>query len=140
MKSPEAMRRLVRDLHDDGSHYELLRELLEQQFQAALRHQTETLSDLAERIVEEVEVLDRHRRDRVLLLGRLGLKLPASMQDVFAMLDEGPRVTLTAWWQGLELLVRECKALNARNCRLLMDQNATMQRVLNQEADIYVPS
>jgi hypothetical protein len=30
--------------------------------------------------------------------------------------------------------------LNARNCRLLMDQNATMQRVLNQEADIYAPS
>jgi len=36
--------------------------------------------------------------------------------------------------------VKECKALNMRNCRLLMDQHDIMQRVLQTEADTYAPA
>ena len=64
-------------------------------------------------------------------------------RDMAALLPHYPeraRRGVEAAWASLESLVRECKALNARNGRLIVDQHDIMQRVLHGEADIYAPA
>lgn len=140
MKRSDVLRSLVSGVHADHADYQALRALLGEQFQAALRHDTATLTTLGERITALVAVLDGRRRERMHGVALLGLKPPSTMTQVIAMFAPAMRAPLLQLWQALEALVVDCKALNARNCRLLMDQHAMMQRVLAGEADTYVPA
>ncbi|MFT7723735.1 MAG: flagellar export chaperone FlgN [Roseateles sp.] len=137
----EALAALLRGLQADRSAYARLRELLEAQFQAALRHQAEPLRRLADEIVALVDELDAHTRRRGLLLrqllgpqgepgiGRLLQRLPAPVEQPLAGL-----------WAALEAQVRDCKALNQRNCQLITDQQALMRRVMGVEEGLYAES
>lgn len=137
-KVAEVLARLLRDLHADRSAYARLRELLEAQFQAALRHRSEQLAALAADIVTLVEALDQRRAVRSeLLLALLGRNSKPSVEALLQRLSGGSAQTLTAAWQGLEQQVIECKALNLRNCQLITDQHALMQRVLGVEEATY---
>lgn len=137
----EALVALIRGVHADLADYQELHHFLNAQFDAALRHQSDRLSEFATSITDLVETLELRRQERVAivndLLGRTEL---ASMSAIFKMLADVPRQQLQSTWQILEALVNECKALNTRNGRLLMDQQEIMRRVLGEEVDIYVPS
>ncbi|MCX2861695.1 flagellar export chaperone FlgN [Paucibacter sp. PLA-PC-4] len=137
-KVAEVLARLLRDLHADRSAYARLRELLEEQFQAALRHRSEQLSALAADIVALVEQLDQRRAVRSeLLLALLGRNSKPSVEALLQRLSGASAQTLAAAWQGLEQQVTECKALNLRNCQLITDQHALMLRVLGVEEVTY---
>jgi flagella synthesis protein FlgN len=137
-KPSEALAQMLRDMHADRSSYARLRELLEAQFQAALRHRAEQLTELAEDIVVLVGQIEVRRQQRGTLLSRL--LGPASKPTLEALLQRLPAAagqTITVAWQGLEQQVRECKSLNLRNCQLITDQHALMQRVLGVEEPGY---
>jgi len=140
-KQSEALLRLVQGMRADIADYRRLRELLELQFDAVLRHQSQALVDVAGKITELVDTLEQRRQERVVLAcDVIGPGKPVSMQGVVRLLAESSRIKVEADWETLEGLVRECKQANMRNCRLLTDQHEIMQRVLNQEAHTYVPA
>jgi flagella synthesis protein FlgN len=62
------------------------------------------------------------------------------MSAVAQRLQGASRSAFDNCWSALEAAVQECKALNTRNCRLLMDQHDIMQRVLQTESDTYAPA
>ncbi len=139
MKRKQAMLTLVRDVNLDLQDYRALHALLEEQFQAALGYRTARLCAAIECITALVDTLQARRAQRVLLV-KLLLGEGASMRDAFALLNDTARTRLENEWQALEALVRQCKWLNERNCKLLMDQNHIMQRVLHGEEQIYAPA
>lgn len=140
MTRQEAVARLTHGVRADVQDYQRLQALLEEQFAAALRHHATRLTELAESIATLVDGLEQRRRERVMLAGALlGTDKPA-MPALFARLPDGPRAPLEAAWHQLEQLVRDCKTLNQRNCNLMVEQHALMQRVLHGEGDTYAPA
>lgn len=137
----DPLTRLLQDLRADLIDYGRLKELLEIQFDAALKHQSSRLGEVAADITALVDTLDGRRQERVALAGvLLGSGREVCMAEVFKLLPAPRRPVAQSGWEALEKLVRECKALNERNCRLLMDQHEIMQRVLNREMDTYAPA
>ncbi|HEY4066965.1 MAG TPA: flagellar export chaperone FlgN [Burkholderiaceae bacterium] len=130
---------LMRGVGEDVRDYRLLKTLLDEQFDAALRHRTPRLKELAESITSLVDVLEPRRRERVALVGDL-LGAGAAMTATFPMLNGSARVALESGWRILDALVRECKRLNTRNGQLMMDQQSIMQRVLRGEEQTYAPA
>lgn len=141
MKPREAFNRIFAGMRADLQDYRTLHDLLEAQFEAALQHRTEALAAIGERIVELTNVLEERRAERQRLAARVvprGARL--SMTAVASRLQGASRATFETCWKALETAVRDCKALNIRNCRLLMEQYDIMQRVLSSETDTYAPA
>lgn len=142
MSRVQALLRLASALPTDQLAFAELLVLLEEQFQAALRHQGEELKAVAERITEKCAELEASRSERVSLVEAL---VPAALdgsERVVAALRLLPAPHAEAAeraWAQLEKTVRECKRLNERNCALLMDQYELMQSVLAPEGKTYDP-
>lgn len=137
-KSTEALAALLRDLQADRSAYAQLRELLEAQFQAALRHRAQALQESAEEILALVEQLNAHTRQRGLLLRQLlGSHGEASMGRLLQRLPASVAQTLGGLCTALQEQVNECKALNQRNCQLITEQQALMRRVMGVGEELY---
>jgi hypothetical protein len=85
MTPREAAEQLLRDLRADLTQVHELRDLLEQQYQSALRHDAGALQTLGERIVACVEVMEGRRR--VALAQRLAGP-QARMEAVFPRLGQ----------------------------------------------------
>lgn len=141
MTRRDAFGRIFAGMRADLQAYRELRELLEQQFHAALEHRSADIQDIGERITALAGVIEQRRRERVELVTML---TPRNARACIASIAErlqGPsRAAFDACWRALESAVRECKALNLRNCRLIMDQHEIMQRVLKAESDTYAPA
>ncbi|HSD40195.1 MAG TPA: flagellar export chaperone FlgN [Rhodocyclaceae bacterium] len=140
----QALQRLALGVQADLNDYGSLQVLLQTQFEAALRHQTAGLAQVADEITALCQILQARRLERVTLVAQCAeLARDASPQEkveaLLAHLPSAYRGAAQAIWHKLQALVHECKALNVRNCTLLMDQHEIMQRVLNDESDIYVP-
>jgi flagella synthesis protein FlgN len=133
------MKRLLQGVADDLLAYPQLGELLEQQFLAAVKHQSATLAGLAEAIAALVDILQQRREQRVALVQRL-LGPGATMRQAFALLKNAAREKMDNDWKRLELMVVECKRLGKRNSDLLVEQYSIMQRVLHGEEQIYAPA
>lgn len=141
MTRNELLARLTRGLNADLVDYGELRKLLKKQFDAALHHRSEELSGIVIAVTDLAETIEERRSERVELVSALlNGDRDASVSKVFALLPEAPREMLKTWWRELENLVRECKELNARIGRLVMDQHEIMKRILDREVDIYVPT
>ena len=134
----EAMRALLAGIADDLRAYAVLQGLLEEQFDAALRHQGARLGQVADAISALVDTLQARRALRVALAQRL-VGQSANMAQAFALLKHGAREKIEADWQTLETMVVECKRLSKRNGDLLVDQYSIMRRVLHGEEHIYAP-
>ena len=127
-----ALARLLRDGQADLADYAVLDGLLEQQFHCALRHDGSQMDALAQRILEVVERLDERRGVRRALAERLlGPGAPGGMAALSARLPASQRDAVQALWERLELAVRGSKARNARNARLMTEQQGMLQRVLH---------
>lgn len=134
----QALAALLRGVADDAQAYPALLQLLEQQFDAAVRHQNARLVELAAEITQVVDAMHERRARRVAQVALL-LGPQARMAQVFALLKGASRATLERQWAELETMVLECKRLNQRNSSLLTDQFSIMQRVLHGEENIYAP-
>ena len=127
----EALGRLVKGVHADLSDYGTLRELLEAQFEAALKHRSAMITDIADRISALTTQLETRRAERYALAKVLvGKQSNVTIAAVSARLPTNARPAFEQWWQTLEKQVKECKRLNQRNCDLLMNQQEILQRVL----------
>lgn len=135
----DAMRALLHGVAADLQAYPQLHELLEQQFDGAVRHQSERLTALAEAITALVDGMEARRAERVALVQRL-LGPHGTMAQAFALLKNPARERMEADWRALEHSVRECKRLGKRNSDLLVEQYTIMQRVLHGEEQIYAPA
>ena len=135
----EAVRRVLHGIAEDRQGYPALLALLEEQFQATLRHRSAQLTLLADQVIAAVEELDARRRQRVSLVAAL-LGPKGDMPQLFALLQEEARAAALADWAALEQMVLECKRLNARNSELMTEQYSIMQRVLRGEEDTYAPA
>ena len=135
----DAMRTLLQGLAADLLAYPQLHALLEQQFEAAVRHHSARLGELAEAITALVDTMEERRAQRVALVQRL-LGPHGTMAQAFALLKNPARERMEADWRSLEHSVRECKRLGKRNSDLLVEQYTIMQRVLHGEEQIYAPA
>jgi flagella synthesis protein FlgN len=141
---PKSLQKILAGVRGDLADYRRLRELLEAQFVAALRHRADEIHDVVARILELTAVLDGRRRERVELVGALLAGGTAtsgmSLRAVSARLPITLRANFDACCARLEELVRECKRLNRRNCHLLTAQADSMRQVQNPEAYTYAPA
>ncbi|WP_373997090.1 flagellar export chaperone FlgN [Duganella vulcania] len=135
----DAMRQLLAGVADDLLAYAELRGLLEQQFDAAVRHKGPQLTAVAEAISALVDVMQARRTQRVALVQRL-LGPAGTMLQAFALLKNSARERMENDWNTLEQMVIECKRLGKRNSDLLVEQYSIMQRVLHGEEQIYAPA
>ncbi len=138
MTRQQALARVLRGVTDDMAAYAALLDLLEQQFQAALRHQRLRLTELADTISQAVDAMDQRRRQRVTLVRGLS-GASGTMASIIDLLQGASRLQLETDWAALEQMVLECKRLNQRNSHLLTEQYSIMQRVLHGEEDTYAP-
>jgi len=134
-----AMQQLLAGIAEDQAGYNAMLGLLEEQFIAALRHQSARLGELAELISAAVDVLEARRSRRVALAKSLLGPTP-TMAQVFALLKPEPRARQERDWQALEQTVQECKRIGKRNSDLLLEQYSIMQRVLHGEDQTYEPA
>jgi flagella synthesis protein FlgN len=141
MNRREAFKKIFNGMRADVRDYSVLRELLQTQFTAALQHRTDEIRDVGERITGLASLLEARRSERVdLVVAIAGPSSRASITAVAARLQGASRTAFDTCWSALEQSVKECKALNMRNCRLLMDQHDIMRRVLSTEVDTYAPA
>jgi flagella synthesis protein FlgN len=142
MTSREALHRLVAGVRADTTDYGQLRVLLEQHFDAALRHHTDEVVVIVDQILELTAKLGTRCRERAKLVRLLseGRDAVASIRAVTVRLPPVTREKFDAAWNALEDLVQECKRLNERNTHLLVAQHDIMQRVLHAEPDTYGPA
>ncbi|HEY0955424.1 MAG TPA: flagellar protein FlgN [Roseateles sp.] len=138
MKASDAVVQLLRDLHADSFGYKLLRDLLEQQFQGALKHQAEVLLRVGGEIETLCGQMEQRRAKRMELVSGLLKDHPRpSMKRLIEALPGAAAQTLAGLWAEVEQLLHVCKELNQRNCRLIMDQQELMQRLLGEDGGVY---
>ena len=138
MTRDQAVGRLLDGIRDDLHDCGAVHELLERQFQAALRHRGPELSALAAELMPRLDEMEERRKQRVQLVRAL-FGPEATMDQLFASLAPPQRSSAGAAWTRLERLVRDCKQATTRNGNLMADQYSVMQRLLHGEEDTYAP-
>lgn len=137
----EQMAALMQSVRDDLAACVAMRDLLEAQFAAVLHQQTDELMETAKRIAALGDAMLLRRQAQIGLVRSLsGNAATPSMAAALAAMPSALSVTLADWNAQFVQQMRECKALNQRNGRLLGDQHALMQRVLGAEVDTYAPT
>jgi flagella synthesis protein FlgN len=134
----QAVTRLLDGIQADLQACGAVRDLLERQFQAALRHRAAELGELAEALMPQLDAMEQRRQQRVQLVRALH-GASATMDTLLTGLPATQRSAAAADWERLEQLVRDCKQATARNGSLMADQYTVMQRVLHGEEQLYAP-
>jgi flagella synthesis protein FlgN len=134
----QAVARLLDGIQADLGACATIRELLERQFEAALRHRAAELGELAEELMPQLDAMEQRRLQRVQLVRALH-GAGATMDKLLDGLPAAQRSRANADWERLEQLVRDCKQATARNGSLMADQYSVMQRVLHGEDQLYAP-
>ena len=138
MTRDQALARLLDGIQADLTACGAVHELLERQFQAALRHRGAELSALAAELMPRLDAMEERRKQRVQLVRAL-FGADAAMEQLFASLAPAQRGAAGADWARLERLVHDCKQATTRNANLMADQYSVMQRLLHGEEDTYAP-
>lgn len=140
----QALLQFVQGVQSDLGDYRILRDQLDAQFDAALRHDVGRLSTVAATISALCEAMEQRRGQRTGFMATLASRAGGTpdrphVATLFAQIPRPHRFAVESAWLELERLVSECKSRNSRNCSLLMEQHAIMQRVLETESDVYAP-
>jgi len=138
MTRDQALARLLDGIQHDIDASTAIRDLLERQFQAALRHRGAELVTLADDLVPQLDAMEGRRQQRVQLVRAL-FGQQAGMDQLFASLAPARRSDATAAWEQLETLVRDCQGATTRNASLMAEQHSVMQRLLHGEDQTYAP-
>lgn len=138
MTRDQAVARLLEGIQEDLRACAVIHDLLERQFQAALRHRAAELGELAGELMPQLDAMEGRRQQRVQLVRALH-GAAAGMDDLLKALPAAQRDRAASDWERLEQLVRDCKQATARNGSLMADQYTVMQRVLHGEDELYAP-
>jgi flagella synthesis protein FlgN len=138
MTRQQAGARLVDGVGEDLAACAEICLLLERQFDAAVRHQSAHLAELAQQLTPLLDAMEARRQQRVALVRAL-LGQNASMAGFIASLAEPARARVANQWRELEALVLQCKGATTRNSTLMAEQFSVMQRVLHGEEETYAP-
>lgn len=138
MTRDQANAELRADVGADLEATSAILELLQRQFDAAIRHRTAELAELAAQLEPALEQMETRRQRRVSLVRALH-GLEATMASLIGALPQPAREQLAADWAELESRVRACKEATTRNANLLAEQFSVMQRVLHGEEQLYAP-
>jgi flagella synthesis protein FlgN len=138
MTRDQALGRLLDGIQADLGSSSTIRDLLERQFQAALRHRGAELTALAEELMPQLDAMEQRRQQRVQLVRAL-FGQEATMDQLFGSLPDAQRAGAAAAWEQLEQLVRDCKQATTRNASLMAEQHSVMQRLLHGEDQTYAP-
>lgn len=136
MTREQAIGKLTAGVTADLAACQAILALLGRQFDAALRHRSTELTELAAELAPLLDTMEQRRVQRVALVRAL-FGAQADMAALIAALPAPQRAQLTADWEALEQMVIECKRLNLRNSALLTEQFSIMQRVLHGEETLY---
>jgi flagella synthesis protein FlgN len=134
----QAVSRLLDGIQADLQACAVIRELLERQFEAALRHRGAELGELAGELMPQLDAMEQRRQQRVQLVRALH-GADATMDNLLESLDAPQRARAGADWERLEALVRDCQEATVRNSGLMAEQYTVMQRVLHGEDQLYAP-
>jgi flagella synthesis protein FlgN len=134
----QAVSRLLDGIQADLQACAAIRELLERQFEAALRHRGAELGELAGELMPQLDAMEQRRQQRVQLVRALH-GADATMDNLLESLDAPQRARAGADWERLEALVRDCQEATVRNSGLMAEQYTVMQRVLHGEDQLYAP-
>jgi flagella synthesis protein FlgN len=134
----QAVTRLLDGIQADSQACAAIRDLLERQFEAALRHRGAELGELAGELMPQLDAMEQRRQQRVQLVSALHGP-DATMDDLLNALAGPQRAHASADWERLEALVRDCQEATARNSSLMAEQYTVMQRVLHGEEQVYAP-
>jgi flagella synthesis protein FlgN len=138
MTRDQALARLLDGIQDDIRSCTTIRDVLERQFQAALRHRGAELATLAGELTPQLDTMEQRRQQRVQLVRAL-FGQQAGMDQLFSSLPDAQRGTTSAAWDQLEQLVRDCKRATTRNTNLMAEQHSVMQRLMHGEDQTYAP-
>jgi flagella synthesis protein FlgN len=138
MTRDQALTRLLDGIQEDIQAGTAVRDVLERQFQAALRHRGAELAALAGELTPQLDAMEQRRQQRVQLVRAL-FGQQAGMDQLFASLPDDRRAGASAAWDQLEQLVRDCKRATTRNANLMAEQHSVMQRLLHGEDQTYAP-
>lgn len=132
----EQVKALLQGIRDDGTRYDSLRQLLEQQRLCMIRRASEELLAVNEIIQQHYEQLSNSTRERRTILQRLGVSgNRAGLEQVFSWLPGPQKNAASTWWQHLEQKAERCKAYNEKNGDLLIRQYEFIQSFLGTEPD-----
>jgi len=134
----QAVTRLLDGIQADLQACAAIRDLLERQFEAALRHRGAELGELAGELMPQLDAMEQRRQQRVQLVRALHGP-EATMDDLLPSLGAPQRARAGADWERLEALVRDCQEATLRNSGLMAEQYTVMQRVLHGEDQLYAP-
>jgi len=134
----QAVTRLLDGIQADIQACAAIRDLLERQFEAALRHRGAELGELAGELMPQLDAMEQRRQQRVQLVSALHGP-DATMDDLLNSLAAPQRARAAADWERLEALVRDCQEATTRNSGLMAEQYTVMQRVLHGEEQVYAP-
>ena len=132
------LQQLGEGLAQDLRGYEALRELLDRQFHAALRHEAEAMAALSAEILAQAAEMEAQRtRRRELLVALLGRAAQPSLRALLERLPAATAEPIATLRRAIERALAECKAMNLRNAQLIGEQQALMQQLLGREEHIY---
>lgn len=138
MTRDQAQAQLGDDVRADLEATSAILDLLQRQFEAAVRHRGAELAELAAALEPALEQMETRRQRRVSLVRALH-GLDATMAGLIDAMPQPARARLAADWAELENRVRACKEATTRNANLLAEQFSVMQRVLYGEEQLYAP-
>lgn len=138
MNLADILRLLLTDMQADLRSYAQLHVLLDEQLAAINQQRGEELQGIATQVTALVDDLDGRRDQRRRLVATmLGRQHELSMNEALERLPSKAARVLRDAWQALEQAVQLAKQLNARNCELIVEQHALMQRLLGSNEDTY---
>lgn len=138
MNLADILRLLLTDMQADLRSYARLHGLLDDQLAAITQQRGDELQGIATQVTALVDELDGRRDQRRRLVATmLGRKHELSMNEALERLPSKAASVLRDAWQALEQAVQLAKQLNARNCELIVEQHALMQRLLGSDQDTY---
>lgn len=129
----DKVRYLLRDIQQDRHDYQVLGEMLQQQYRLLLKHDANELQRLHQQQIPLMQTLANRAKTRQGLLTALGL--PANEQGMRQLLDRLPS-QLTAQvdpiWTALQQQVESNRQQNDRNGQLLASQMEVLRHLMQQ--------
>lgn len=131
----ELVQSLIRDIRQDLEGYSQLKSMLKHQRELMQRRDNDALLAHNERQTALCNKLALRAKQRSENLATLGFNSDNSgMRRLITALPDHLRPQIKMSWDNLQLLVKDSQTANETNGRLLVVQQETINRILNQDS------